>query len=368
MPAGAGGGSGMMPGGTGGAGGGMMPGGTGGAGGDMMAGGAGMAGGGDMGAGGGMMMSGAAGGMGMAPDVAPGSMGGDESYYGSGSSALTTDDLIDAITMLVDPASWNQNGGDATLLAMGGRFVVQQTAENHQRIGELLRALRVQGARPMVTIEAVWLSLDSQELAVLKGESERRRPLPAGQVDRAALGKLSREKAAFRGQVTCHSGQTVHLVSGAMHTKIQGATPVVGGSSEPAYQPILLTPHLGALLQVTPTVSRETESVMIDVQSLVTREIASAEAGVDFGAGSSGASAKSGSGSGLGAGVDVRVDRLHVAAQQLQTSLHIPLGTATLVGGMTYPARDNEESGQQLYLVIEVSSREPPGLTAEEGR
>jgi hypothetical protein len=53
------------------------------------------------------------------------------------------------------------------------------------------------------------------------------------------------------------------------------------------------------------------------------------------------------------------VDRVNIVAQQLATSLRVPLGRPVLVGGMTFPGPQTDEpAGQQLYLVIEVTVQE----------
>jgi hypothetical protein len=52
----------------------------------------------------------------------------------------------------------------------------------------------------------------------------------------------------------------------------------------------------------------------------------------------------------------VQVDRINVVAQQLATSLRVPLAKPVLVGGMTFPgAEGTQAADSQLYLVIKIS-------------
>jgi hypothetical protein len=54
----------------------------------------------------------------------------------------------------------------------------------------------------------------------------------------------------------------------------------------------------------------------------------------------------------------MHIDRLNVAAQQLATSLRVPLNQPVLVGGMTFPSNDESQAhrNRQLYLVVEIST------------
>ncbi len=120
---------------------------------------------------------------------------------------------------------------------------------------------------------------------------------------------------------------------------------MVGGNL-PAYQPLLVTPHLGALLQVTPSALPGDEGVMIDLQSCVT-ERDKAQEPVKL----------QGSGEKAGNLPAVQIDRLNLMVQQFATSLRLPLDQPILAGGMTF-AKDAPAAGkaEQLYLVIEVSA------------
>ena len=371
--------------------GGMMPGG--GEAGSMMGG---------MGAPGGMPgMPGAAGG--------PGMMGGGGVSFteleDGDSFSLTMSNLIHAIIGFIEPLSWNENNPEmeADIGRLGSALVVRQTEENQQQIGAFLEALRQENsATQTLSVEAQWLLLDSEQLAELKAGGRK--------LDRKALARLDEGVRQYRGQVSCFNGQTVHIVSGHLQTVLQGAVPVVGASSV-AYQPTMFTPHVGAMLEITPTVLPGAKAAIINVQSSVTRwdspgaagELGGGEAGIGTGGGAGigaggGAVDEAGGSPGgpgssrakkptaapgfgampgmpgmsgmasmqaMGAGHPapaMHIDRLNVAAQQLATSLRVPLNQPVLVGGMTFPSSDESQAhrNRQLYLIVEISTDSEP--------
>lgn len=287
-------------------------------------------------------------GMGMGMGAMPG-MGGGAVQLPSGAILggglqITLPRLMQAIQMFVDPPSWSGVGGSGTLVALGSSLVVSQTPANHARLDEFLAQLRSEsGSLRTVTVEARWLLLDSQQLQEIAG-------------DGASDQSLHPETERYRGCVTCFNGQTVHIVSGRLQTVIQGGIPVVGGEAV-GYQPQLLKPHIGAMLQVTPTVLPDGKAAIVDVRSIVTRGDQPPQPVALYGPHVSNANP-----TGMPSTSErptVQVDRLNIAAQQLATTLRVPLGRPTLVGGLTFPAVDGDaesQNRQQLYLVIEVKS------------
>lgn len=283
-------------------------------------------------------------------------------------TAITLEDLIRAITAHVEPTTWEDVGGEGSISRLGGALIVNQTEHAHKRINGFLRDLRESGgiATRTVTVEARWLLLDSDQLDQLLGDEEgaKRR----SRLDPKRLRSLAKTQR-FRGQVTCFNGQTVHIVSGRLHTLLQGAIPVVA-TGGPGYQPLTISPHVGALLQVTPSVVPNGDSALLDVQSTVTHwdplgepvELFAPGTQQERGVvGDSGLSAASAggiavAGRGQGALPVSQVDRMNVAAQQLATTLRVPLGRPVLVGGLTYPGADDaaRQEDAQLYLVVEV--------------
>ncbi len=169
-------------------------------------------------------------------------------------------------------------------------------------------------------------------------------------VDRKALAALAGEAERFHGQVSCLNGQTVHIVSGRLHTVLQGGYPVVGGDAV-GYQRMVDTPHVGALLQVTPSLLPGSNTAMVDVGSQVARRTsANAGAPIDAATGTARPAEEDG----------LQVERLNVVVQQLATSLRLPLGEPVLVGGLSFPAEGELEdsASKQMYLVLEVNANE----------
>jgi hypothetical protein len=205
------------------------------------------------------------------------------------------------------------------------------------------------GALRVLTIDAQWLLLSKTQLAQLQKPTDSKKPPVAGQaLQRAALEALPDETRRYAGQITCFNGQTVHIISGRLESVLQGGIPVVGGT-EVGYQPVLLTPHFGVLLQVTPSALPGDEGVMIDVQSTVTRRDPP-EKTVRL--------------TTVGSDEDrdtvVQVDRLNVTSQQFATSMRMPLGKPVLVGGLTFSGGEPGSPDGQLYLVIEVQPSPEP--------
>ncbi|HVW36211.1 MAG TPA: hypothetical protein VHB99_02860, partial [Pirellulales bacterium] len=203
---------------------------------------------------------------GMMPGAGPGgSDGGEKKVARSGNSfTITADDLIEAIATFIEPGSWDEHGPrdrGAEIGRLGNSLVVRQSADAHKQIEDFLEALRAEnGATQTVTVEAVWLQLDSEQLAQLK---------TAIAEDSAAGGEIP--DGAYRGQVTCFNGQTVHIVSGRLQTVLQGGIPIVSGGGAVGYQPTMITPHVGAMLEITPTLLPGGKAAIVNVQSSVTR-------------------------------------------------------------------------------------------------
>ena len=300
----------------------------------------------------------------------PGALGG----FGGGGSAIRRplgrdiDELIDTIMSTVDPESWDDVGGPGSIACFGGLLLIRQLPETHARIDDLLDTIRSEGdTAQTAVVDAHWLPLDADQLAQLLGadsaKSGGRAPLA---VDPGALAKLAREVPGYRGRITCFSGQTVHLASGSRRSVVIGAIPVVG--SAPAYQPIMATPNLGVVLEVTPALG--SEDAVVDLHSMVTewrepdppvrigspyastRRIPMVPGEVEETPGGT---------------ASMEVDRLNIPAQQMSTTLRVPLGKPVLVGGLTLEPTETASGEQtdrqrkQLYLVVRVSAAADDG-------
>ena len=263
-----------------------------------------------------------------------------------GPRRIEMNQLIDAITSIVEPGSWDEVGGDGSIVPIGGALAIRQTPAIQSKVQSFLKELqRESGTLRVLTIDAQWVLLNKEQLTQLHATVDPKKPSLAGQtINREALRAIPAETRRYAGKITCFNGQTVHIISGRLETVIQGAIPVVGGT-EVGYQPILLTPHVGVLLQVTPSALPGDEGVMIDLQSSVTRWD-EPEKPVQL---------QRTKGQPV-----VQVDRLKMTAQQFATSMRMPLNRPVLVGGMTFPDGESDELEGQLYLIVEVQSDQEP--------
>jgi hypothetical protein len=256
--------------------------------------------------------------------------------------------LIEAVTSIVEPSTWDQYGGEGAIQPIGGALVVRQTSAVQSKVKELLEALRREGGTMRrLMVKARWLMLDDSQLTALTSNAEPNVQSGAGTVNRNALKALPAETQRFAGQIVCFNGQTVHIISGRLESVVQSFIPVVGGS-EVGYQPVILTPHVGALLQVTPSILPGEEMVLLDLHSCVTRWDSSTTHDQPRQMDNPSKSPKA-------AQYPVRMDRLRLAAQQFATSTRAPLNQPILVGGLTFPAKEPAENEGQLYLIVEVS-------------
>jgi hypothetical protein len=315
-------------------------------------------------------------------------MGGEAADAGEAGppSRITMADLVRVITSTVATNTWSVNGGgDAAIEPLGTSLIICQTAEVHDQIRELLRALeKVAADHRTVTIDARWLMLTSDELKDLMAPDQKGVP----QVDREQLERLTRRPGSLRGVTSCLSSQLVYVVSGTMKNIVSGWIPVVGSIESPerdvqlvsethrarihlvadsgqaaqrgrsvGYQPIVQSMNFGALLEIRPTLTPANSEApaLVDLKSTVTIQ----------GAGS-GEEQKASS-----EDLAPAVDRLSVETMEFATTLRMPLKQPVLVGGLTYipsssadgksgeaPAEGGEGAvaGErpQLYLVLEV--------------
>jgi hypothetical protein len=318
-------------------------------------------------------------------------MGGGGGGFGPGATnapdpmQIDFDSLIDAMTSVVVPSSWAENGGgDGVVRPVGAALAVWQTPEVHQLIAEFLDMLRQGSAnRRTLSIDARWLMLDSQDLAELRDDN--------GKINREKLQSFTRRSTSMRGITHCFSGQLVYLISGTRRNVVSGYIPVVGSVDRPdepqfvnltngaqitftqlgggegggtivsdrgvGYQPLVEKPNFGVLLEIRPTVMQGENVAVVDLKSTVTFP------------GQPTSDAATASMFDPAMGIAPRVDRLAVEMQQLATTLRLPLGEPMLVGGMTNlspprpPANDppaDSTGGQepsespQLYLVLEI--------------
>ena len=179
------------------------------------------------------------------------------------------------------------------------------------------------------------------------------KPMPV--VDDAML---AHAKLYCQAQTTCFSGQTVGIKSGRARSFVTNITPVVGTQAV-GYQPTLEVVNSGALLQITPQLSPDGTSVLLDLRSTVTETTSSPRSIGINGTGTPSVVNEAGRPTTEptvdSAGV---IDRPNVVEQSFATTARLPLGKRVLVAGMTLePAAAGDRSAtRQLYLAVEVDA------------
>lgn len=310
------------------------------------------------------------------PDVAPGGPTYLAQFGGGGGLGLEggrpmIDELLDTIVGAVDTDTWSDNGGEGEIKMFRTSLVVWQTPQVHSQLAGLLDAIRKNvGARATMTIDARWVLLTSDELDQLTSVGKGQKKL-----NREWLAEYTRRSTSIRCMTNCFSGQLVYVVSGTRQNAVSSFIPVVGSLERPSsmqlvsdsnvgrlfrfaadssaggkdvgYQPIIESQNFGALLEVRPTMIRGGNSAIVDLRSTITVP------GQRVGEQDMGRMQASGV---------PEVDRIAVEMQQLATTMSLPLGEPTLVGGVTYApggnptdtGREKSSESPQLYLILEL--------------
>ena len=283
---------------------------------------------------------------------AAGAAGGEQ----PGSSRTSIDALIETITSTIAPDEWDEVG--ASITSLGASLIVSAPADTHDKIAALLDLFRKRwGSLRTVSLEAHWLWLTQGQLTAAlaeKPEVVQGTPVPFGALSAAAWKGLKvaeqpegDKRPGYHAVLTCYNGQTVHALAGGQRLAVVGLTPVVGGSDEqPAYEPQVRSIQEGAALEVTPVVTRTAKYVVIDVHSRVNLlEPAPAKANPPADADAAPVTQ-----------VAAALDRPALQSQRLSTTLRIPVGQPTLVGGMTFAASGT--GGANLYLFVTAHVQE----------
>jgi hypothetical protein len=305
----------------------------------------------------------------------------------SSSPRFDLESLRDAILGAVTPDEWDETGGAAVCRTLGLMLLIKHTEAGHREVEQLLAALRQQGAIAMpLTIEAVWLQLDATQLRTLLASAP---PGAPSTVDPGVLDSLAAQVPSYRGQITCFSDQTVHLVSGERRTLAIGAIPTTGFSAV-GYQPIIQMTNIGLLLETRASLIPGSNSAIVHIDSTITdwRDADDPLQAVGFilpggEQGGSGAALASPSATpsattpsptatqlapgsiSVGTTVVETLDRVRIAAHQFITSARVPLDKPVLIGGLSDTARqvatpqDASTPPKQIYLVVKVSATPP---------
>ncbi len=255
-------------------------------------------------------------------------------------SALRPEIVADLITRTIDPNSWEGCGGRGMIDRVGALLVIIQTKANHDKVAELLAALRK--ARPMLTVEARWVLLDRALATEINKTGAGQKTAPVILSDQQV--QDLEDNVIYRGSLTCFDRQTTHLASGRVQTLVSDAEPVVSEQAV-GYNPELASFLVGALLEVTPSLAADRTGVTVDLRSVVSETETMRTSPVSSREGRNAESSF------------VEVDLPQFLLQTFRTTLRAPLGKAVLVGGMTSPG---DLVSKELYLVLEIHAEAEP--------
>jgi hypothetical protein len=257
-----------------------------------------------------------------------------------------------------DPDS--DNDSDDRCSIFNKNLIVRHTEEGQRQVAELLKALGSGSSSVRsVTVKATWLALDpGQRETLLTPPADSTSTMSGPSALNAKLFReLAAQSTAFRGSIVCLNGQKVHLTTGARRVISRGATPTVGVGAA-AYTAMMGVVNVGAVLQVTPSISSDRHSAFVDVQSAIThwgKPGESLKVSSDSFAGSSDKSA-----SGTLKFDMITVDRPKIGTQEWSTTASIPLDAPVLIGSatLTDPNDDAEKlvagGRRELALILEI--------------
>ncbi|MEQ9407087.1 MAG: hypothetical protein RIK87_05150 [Fuerstiella sp.] len=153
--------------------------------------------------------------------------------------------LIRLIMEHIDPDSWQDNGGEASISAANNTLLIRQTKANHDAIATFLKnfAAHTVGGQPL-TVELWWLPLNAAAQRNLKQDL---------QADDAAaeLSRLSESVGGYHGILKARNRITGHLCSGHRMPLVIGRVPVVGTDAI-GHQPQVAHVNIGIMAEVTP--------------------------------------------------------------------------------------------------------------------
>jgi hypothetical protein len=262
-------------------------------------------------------------------------------------------ELLEMIQSYVK-GDWGNAGAECSIFRSS--LIVRNTEQVQKAVADLLQAVRATSEiGRSVTIEATWLVLTPQQLETLRSISAGKQDAPAADL-RKSFDEFALQATAIHGHITCLNGQQVHLATGRRQVIASGGTPTVGMGAV-GYTPIVSVLNLGAVLQVTASLS-DSGKALVDLQSVVTQWKDPA-APIQI---SSQAVASSDEKKVEGPLVHsmVTIDRADVGTQEWGSTVSIPIGQPFYVGSVTLsgdkaghlePAQNPE-----LTLVIEVRS------------
>lgn len=241
---------------------------------------------------------------------------------------------------------------------LGNTLAIAQTDESHARTQRFLAAMR-EVTRP-VHVDAFWLILAPDDVARLLKD-----PKPAAaagaEVDAAALAAITDRRLHARGAVSCVSGQRVQLLAGRVRTVVIDQTSLVGTGAT-AYDPEVENLLAGTTLQIRPMLADGKARVDVVVSGGDWTEPAPPVRVAHHQAVYAPATQPTDLSVSGRYEADAVIDRVNMSIHHLATTVRLPLGRPTLIGGMTVEpsAGERKAADAQLYLILRVAGEEAP--------
>ena len=240
------------------------------------------------------------------------------------------------VSEATDPkvAPWADEGGSAEIDFFRGALLITQTPAAHEQIEALFTELRAgAGLIRTVVVDVQWIRVTNEGAdAILEGLAAD--PAAPQRVSDDLLDRAGAE-VVYRGRISGMDGQTVYIESCSTLSYKADVEAVVGEGGA-AFEPVIGSMPTVLAMQVMPVVESNGRSVLLDIftqmceatfrQDVIRRPEEPA--------------------------VTAEIETPSAKTRELRTTVHMPLDTNILIGGMNTP---NEPASQTLYLVLRVS-------------
>ncbi|HUX02453.1 MAG: hypothetical protein WBD63_07170 [Phycisphaerae bacterium] len=242
-----------------------------------------------------------------------------------------------SVNSMADPAvaPWSDEGGPAAMDCLGNCLIITQTAAGHQKVEALLKGLEDKTNRAVMTVHGDWVEMDgSQAAALLDGASKSSPP----EVTAAALEKAG-AKVIYGVQLSCFSGQTVHVARSLVTTYVAD---VEIDEKSGDVSPVMGSIPTGLVFQVSPTLATDGKTATVDIRCQ-TVGMKARDFPLSIGKGAAEGTASS----------TANLELPECDEQKFRTTIRVPLDKQVIVAGAAAPQGD--KTGV-LYLVIKVTA------------
>ena len=241
--------------------------------------------------------------------------------------------ILNLIMENIDPDSWDDNGGQASITSVNNILVIRQTEENHNQIESFLRDFLEDtvGGQPL-SIDVWWIPANAGTKRNLDQLLQAHRGDNSAVVQ--ALDELNESSGGYHGSLQCRNRVTSNLNSGHRVPLIISSVPVVGNSAS-EHNPVVSVTNIGINLQVTPRIQERWnhQGIRLEIMSEITTNAVPNEPAHSPG----------------------DIDRFTVGTHVLETNLVCQSGVPVVAGGLTavglFPG---DEEDREMVLVVLV--------------